>query len=111
MTRTPAAFHYYLKTAGPVSLRVLDEKGSPVLEREAAGRAGINAIAWDLVAVGGYASPAVLGAGARLIGSGDYRVEIKAGIAQAEGVLTVRKPPRPKIGWESRTRPDRGPEP
>jgi hypothetical protein len=99
-TRQPAAFHYFLKTAGHVSLRILDDKGKAVLEREEQGRAGINVAIWDLVVGGGYASPAVLGPGARLIGSGDYRVEIRAGDAKAEGALTVRKPSQPKIGWD-----------
>ena len=99
-TRQSAAFHYFLKSAGRVSLRILDDKGKAVLEREEQGRAGINVAAWDLVTGGGTASPAVLGPGARLVASGDYRVEIRAGEAKAEGVLTVRRPAQPKIGWD-----------
>jgi len=97
-TRQPAAFHYYLKNAGRVSLRILDDKGKAILEREEQGRAGINVAPWDLVVNGRYAAPAVLGAGARLIGSGDYRVEIRSGTEKVEGVLTVRRPAQPKIG-------------
>lgn len=100
-TRTPAVFQYFLKKAGPVSLRVLDEKGKAVLERDEQGRAGINAFVWDLVVGGGYVSPAVLGAGAKFIGSGDYRVEIRTGTAKADGVLSVRRPSQAKIGWET----------
>jgi hypothetical protein len=96
-TRQPAAFSYFLKSAGRVSLRILDDKGKAVLEREEQGRAGINVAVWDLVVVGGYASPAVLGAGAKLIGNGNYRIEIQSGAAKADGVLNVRKPSQPKI--------------
>jgi hypothetical protein len=96
-TRRPAAFTYFLKSAGPVSLRIFDDKGKVVLEREEQGRAGINVATWDLLVVGGYVSPAVLGAGAKLIGNGDYRVELQSGAARTGGVLTVQKPPAPKV--------------
>ena len=107
-TRQPAALTYFLKSAGRVSLRIFDDKGKAVLEREEQGRAGINAAVWDLVVGGGgYASPGVLGAGARLAGNGDYRIELQSGAAKADGVLTIRKPSQPKIGWESGKIPDR----
>ncbi len=61
------------------------------------GRAGTNVIDWDLVVTGGYVSPAVLGAGARLAGPGDYRIELQSGAANASGVLTVHRPSAPKI--------------
>jgi hypothetical protein len=107
-TRQPAALTYFLKSAGRVSLRIFDDKGKAVIEREEQGRAGINVAVWDLVVGGGgYASPGVLGAGARLAGNGDYRIELQSGAAKADGVLTIRKPSQPKIGWESGKIPDR----
>ena len=96
-TRRPAAFTYSLKSAGPVSLRILDEKGQVVLAREEQGRAGINVAAWDLLVSGGYLSPAVLGPGAKLIGSGEYRIELQSGAAKASGTLTVQRPSSPKV--------------
>ena len=106
-TRQPAALIYSLKSAGRVSLRIFDDKGKAVLEREEQGRAGLNVAVWDLVVGGGYASPAVLGAGAKLAGNGDYRIELQSGAARAGGVLTIRKPSQPKIGWESGRNRDR----
>jgi hypothetical protein len=107
-TRQPAALTYFLKSAGRVSLRMFDDKGTVVLEREEQGRAGLNVVVWDLVVGGlGQTSPGVLGAGAKLAGNGDYRIELQSGAAKAYGVLTVRKPSQPKIGWESGKIPDR----
>jgi photosystem II stability/assembly factor-like uncharacterized protein len=100
-TRIPAVIHYALKKAGPVTLRVLDEKGVVLLERTETGREGINSTSWDLVVGGGYASPAVLGPGAKLAGSGSFRVEVRSGEAAAAGILIIRKPARPKVGGEA----------
>ncbi len=96
-TRRPAAFTYFLKSAGSVSLRIVDDKGIVVLERQERGRAGINVAAWDLLVSGGYVSPAVLGPGAKLVGSGEYRIELQSGAAKATGALTVQKPAAPKV--------------
>lgn len=70
---------YYLKTAQPAAISVLDEAGKIVKKMEGMGDPGLNRAVWDLTAEDG-----------RLVKPGEYTIELIAGSVKAEGKLEVK---------------------
>ncbi len=85
--RSVAPFSYWLGTAGPVTVTVLDDEGRSLRTFRAEGRAGINTGVWDLQVEGS-------GAGSELrdAAAGSYRIEVSAGGNRDSARVDVLRP-------------------
>ncbi len=85
--RTTAYLTYNLGIAGSVSITIKDSDENVVREWVGTGDVGFNAVEWDLTREGGAQEGRFRRA--PTVQPGEYTVEVRAGMAMAEGKLVV----------------------